>query len=139
MVRPKRHSRPGYGSPGENTHNRTALSFNRRPINRRHTNRRKSPMSEYPMLDYPTPATPTSISLEIDVGPSNLPKDQPGIGETTYETSGSFLCTGGVLLAITQLGRVSLIRPYNHMRFYLLTPDSAEYWMACADRPHNPL
>ena len=58
-VCPKRHSRPGYGSPGEITHNRTAPS-NRRPINRRHTNQRKSPMP-----DYPTPATPTSISLEV--------------------------------------------------------------------------
>ena len=48
MVRPQRHSRPGYGSPGESTHNCTALlTSNRLPINRRHTNRRKSPMSGY--------------------------------------------------------------------------------------------
>ena len=92
----------------------TALSSNRRPTNHRHANRWKSPMPEYPTLDYPTPATPTSISLKVlfprgTQGLSNLPKDQPGIGETTYETSESFLCTGGVLLPITHLGRVSLI------------------------------
>ena len=103
-VRPERHSHPGYGSPGESTHNRTAPS-NRRPINHRHTNRRKSLMPDYPTLDYPTPATPTSISLEVRRGsPSFYPRF-----------------------------------PYIHRRCFLPTPDSAEYWVACADRPHNPL
>ena len=65
------------------------------------------------MPEYPTPATPTSVSLEVlsptAQGLSNLPKDQPGLGETTYATSESSLCTNGVPLPITQVGRVSLL------------------------------
>ena len=83
-------------------------------MNRRHANRRKSPdagISDAGLSD----AGNTHIYLTGGLVPcgtqglSNLPKDQPGLGETTYETSESFLCTGGVLLPITDLGRVSLI------------------------------
>ena len=42
-------------------------------------------------------------------GLSNLPKDQPDLGETTYATSESSLCTNGVILPITQVGRMSLL------------------------------
>ena len=50
---------------------------NRRPMNRQHANRRKSPKPDYPVPDYPNPDTEVL---------SNLPKDQPGLRETTYET-----------------------------------------------------
>ena len=42
-------------------------------------------------------------------GLSNLPKDHPGPGVTTYETFESFVVYRRVLLPITQVGRVSLI------------------------------
>ena len=59
--------------PEESTHNRTTtLSSNRRPINRR-----KSPKPDYPKPDFPNPDTQVL---------GNLPKDQPDLGETTYET-----------------------------------------------------
>ena len=105
----------GDDSAGESTHNRTALSSNCRPINRRHTNRRKiesdAGISDARLSD----AGNTHIYLTGGPVPrgaqglSNLPKDQPGLGENTYKTSESFLCTGGVLLPITHLGRVSLM------------------------------
>ena len=60
------------------------------------------------MPEYPTTATPTSVPRGTQ-GLSDLPKDQPGLGETTYATSESSLCTNGVLLPITQVGRVSLL------------------------------
>ena len=138
-VRPKRHSRLGYGSPGESTHNRTALS-NRQPINRRHTNRRNSPMPEYPTTDYPTPATPTSVSLEVL---------SPAAHRASVTSPRTSLASGNYLrdvwvFPVHQRGSPSYYPsragvPYKHRRFYLLTPDSAEYWVACADRPHNPL
>ena len=143
-VRPKRHSRQGYGSPGESTHNRTALS-NRRPINRRHTNRRKSPMPEYPTPDYPTPdyptpETPTSISLEVLSPAAHRASVTP---PRTSLASGK-LPTRLLRLSCAPTGSPSYYPsragvPYKHRRFYLITPDSAEYWAACADRPHNPL
>ena len=133
MVRPKRHSRPGYGSPGESTHNRTSLS-NRQHTNRRHTrraelsNRRQHPHLPHRRSSAPPPPRGTQ-------GFSNLPKDRPGLGETAYTTSEPSLCTNGVLIPNTQVGAGV---PSKHRRFYLQTPDSAEYWVACGDRPHNP-
>ena len=117
MVRPKRHSRPGYGSPGESTHNRTAtLSSNRRPINRRHANRRKSPMPDYPKPDYPTPThrfSATSPRTSLALG--KLPTRRRGL---SYVSAGfSFL------LRL----RAGLPYIYTLEAYCLLTPDSAEY------------
>ena len=114
------HSRPGYGSPGEGTHNRTALS-NRRPINHRHTNRRKSPMPEYPMPEYPTPATPTSISLEV------LSPAAHWASVTSPRTS---LASGKLPTRL-----LSLSCAPAGFSFPLL----CRMWVACADRPHDPL
>ena len=54
---------------------------------------------------------PISAPLEVlsshgTHGFGNLPKDRPGLGETTYTTSEPSLCTNGVLLPNTQVGRV---------------------------------
>ena len=49
------------------------------------------------------------LCLRGTQGFGNLPKDRPGLGETTYTTSESSLCTNGVLLPNTQIGRVSLL------------------------------
>ena len=56
------------------------------------------------------PSAPTTAPLSPahTQGFSNLPKDRPGLGETAY-TSEPSLCTNGVLLPNTQVGRVSLL------------------------------
>ena len=86
MVRPKRHSRHGYVSRGESTHNRPSA----------HKGALARGMAR-------PGKTPTSVPPEVlcprgTQGFGNLPKDRPGLGETTYTTSESSLCTNRVLL-----------------------------------------
>ena len=57
----------------------------------------------------PTSAPPEVLCPRGTQGFGNLPKDLPGLGETTYTTSESSLRTNGVLLPNTQVGRVSLL------------------------------
>ena len=99
MVRPKRHSRPGYVSPGESTHNRP--SSHKGALARGMTRPGKAPTS----------APPEVLCPRGTQGFGNLPRDRPGLGlgETTYTTSESSLCTNGVLLPNTQVGWVSLL------------------------------
>ena len=101
--------------PDESTHNRTTtLSSNRRPINRRPTNRWKNPKPGYPKPDFPNPDTEVL---------GNLPKDQPGLGETTYYTEGSFLCVGRAISTIADLGRDSLIYTGGTASLYRTLPN----------------
>ena len=99
MVRPKRHSRPGYVSPGESTHNRP--SSHKGALARGMTRPGKALTS----------APPEVLCPRGTQGFGNLPKDRRGLGrgETTYTTSESSLCTNGVLLPNTQVGWVSLL------------------------------
>ena len=124
IVRPKRHSRPGYVSPGESTHNRP--SAHKGALARGMACPGKAPTS----------APPEVLCPRGTQGFGNLPKDRPGLEETTYTTSESSLCTNGVLLPNTQVGQVSLrtqevLPPHSGLR--------PIYWVACRDRPHNPL
>ena len=106
MVRPKRHSHPGYGSLGESTlncplHTKGPTS----PTTPWHTKGRNTPTTP----QHPQPPHRRSSVPRGTQGFSNLPKDRPGLGETAYTTSEPSLCTNGVLLPNTQVGRVSLL------------------------------
>ena len=82
MVSPKRHSRPGYGSPGESTHLRPKGTLARgmaRPGKA------------------PTSGSPEVLRPRCTQGFDNLPEDRPGLGETPYTTTASSLCTNGVV------------------------------------------
>ena len=81
--------------------------------NRRPINRRHTNRRKSPRPDYLTPdypTPPTPTSILLEVRRGS-PSNYPR--------------RAGV--------------PYIHRRCFLLTPDSAEYWVACANRPHNPL
>ena len=73
----------------------------------------------------PKSAPPEVLCPRGAQGFGNLPKDRPGLGETTYMTSESSLRTNGVLFPNTQVGRVSLlpqevplINSFTHFRIF---------------------
>ena len=92
IVRSKRHSRPGYVSPGEITRNHP--SSHNGALARGMARPGKAPTSAHRRSSVPSGTQ----------GFGNLPKDRHGLGETTYTTSESSLCTNGVLIPNTQVG-----------------------------------
>ena len=118
MVRPKRHSQRGMPCPGKAPttaprHTKGLspgvwLARGKHPQPPLGTQR-----GSYPGYDSPGESThirPTGGPLPRGTqGFGNLPKDRPGLGEATYTTSESSLCTNGVLLPNTQVGWVSLL------------------------------
>ena len=82
VANPKRHSRPGYASPGESTHFRpkgTLAWGMARPGKA------------------PTSGSPEDLHPRGTQGFGNLPEDRSGLGETPYTTTASSLCTNGVV------------------------------------------
>ena len=73
----------------------------------------------------PTSGPPEVLCPRGAQGFGNLPKDRPGLGETTYTTSESSLRTNRVLFPNTQVGQGS------HLLREVSPPHSAEY-ILCA-------